>query len=250
MRQGLIPSSPWTPAYAVSIRTLEVYRITHLRSPQLAIEPFVKALCDLYGASYRSALRDVFSLCFDVYLQLREGAEQRVLQALDRAKDWRRKNACPACIYRLRNEKPLVFDMLTTMDGNDSLKRILRRALVEHEEGNEAGEGAAVSSVEREDGRVADANGDYYLHRKQVDRWENRGKAQKETQQDSANSEGNLPLDKGVDEANPCESRWHNMNSEATAKSWGIFDETGVFVALCRHGFILAVADMVRSGEL
>jgi hypothetical protein len=31
---------------------------------------------------------------------------------------------------------------------------------------------------------------------------------------------------------------------------WGIFDETGIFLALCRHGFVLVLADMVRSGEL
>ncbi|KAJ7822918.1 hypothetical protein B0H14DRAFT_3470428 [Mycena olivaceomarginata] len=31
---------------------------------------------------------------------------------------------------------------------------------------------------------------------------------------------------------------------------WGIFDETGTLLALCRHGFALVVANMVRSGEL
>jgi hypothetical protein len=31
---------------------------------------------------------------------------------------------------------------------------------------------------------------------------------------------------------------------------WGIFDETGIFLALCRHGFSLVIADMVWSGEL
>jgi Kyakuja-Dileera-Zisupton transposase len=40
------------------------------------------------------------------------------------------------------------------------------------------------------------------------------------------------------------------MINEITARMWGIFDETGIFLALCRHGFILVVADMVRSGEL
>ncbi|KAJ7433959.1 hypothetical protein B0H11DRAFT_1758215 [Mycena galericulata] len=40
------------------------------------------------------------------------------------------------------------------------------------------------------------------------------------------------------------------MSEELTAKMWSIFDETGVFLALCRHGFVLLVADMVRSGEL
>jgi hypothetical protein len=40
------------------------------------------------------------------------------------------------------------------------------------------------------------------------------------------------------------------MINEFTARMWGIFDETGIFLALCRHGFVLVLADMVRSGEL
>jgi len=40
------------------------------------------------------------------------------------------------------------------------------------------------------------------------------------------------------------------MKDEVTARTWGIFDETGIFLALCRHGFVLLVADMVKSGEL
>jgi hypothetical protein len=39
------------------------------------------------------------------------------------------------------------------------------------------------------------------------------------------------------------------MKEELTNRMWGIFDETGVFVAFCRHGFVLTIADMVRSGE-
>jgi hypothetical protein len=40
------------------------------------------------------------------------------------------------------------------------------------------------------------------------------------------------------------------MKEELTKKMWGIFDETGIFLALCRHGFCLVIADMVQSGEL
>ena len=40
------------------------------------------------------------------------------------------------------------------------------------------------------------------------------------------------------------------MINELTAQMWGIFDETGIFLALCWHGFVLVVADMVRSGEM
>jgi hypothetical protein len=40
------------------------------------------------------------------------------------------------------------------------------------------------------------------------------------------------------------------MKDDITKKMWGIFDETGIFLALCRHGFTLVIADMVMSGEL
>ena len=40
------------------------------------------------------------------------------------------------------------------------------------------------------------------------------------------------------------------MKSGLTSKMWGVFEETSLFLALCRHGFVLMMADMVRSGEL
>lgn len=40
------------------------------------------------------------------------------------------------------------------------------------------------------------------------------------------------------------------MASDITARMWGIFDETGLFLALCWHGFVLVIADMVCSSEL
>ncbi|KIL56327.1 hypothetical protein M378DRAFT_188578 [Amanita muscaria Koide BX008] len=40
------------------------------------------------------------------------------------------------------------------------------------------------------------------------------------------------------------------MNEAKTSRMWGIFDESGVFLSLCHHGFVLLVVDMVRSGEL
>jgi hypothetical protein len=52
------------------------------------------------------------------------------------------------------------------------------------------------------------------------------------------------------DDYNPCADRWKNMKEDITRRMWAIFDETGIFLALCRHGFALVIADMVRSGEL
>ncbi|KAJ7747601.1 hypothetical protein B0H14DRAFT_3097002 [Mycena olivaceomarginata] len=139
-------------------------------------------------------------------------------------------------MHGLKGEDALIFDMLTTMDGNDSLKRVLRRdksSVVE----DETGEPTLAKSSERVDNR--DASDGYYISHKRVDRWARSRLGDK------------LPMDQtSTDEDNPCADRWKNMINNVTSKMWGIFDETGIFLALCRHGFVLVIADMIKSGEL
>jgi ferredoxin-like protein FixX len=43
------------------------------------------------------------------------------MKALDHGSTWHMKHACPACLYKLEGEDTLIFDMLTTIDGNNSL---------------------------------------------------------------------------------------------------------------------------------
>lgn len=47
-----------------------------------------------------------------------------------------------------------------------------------------------------------------------------------------------------------CVKNWESKSAEEKKKMWSIFNESGVFVPVCRHGFILWVIDMIRSGEL
>lgn len=47
-----------------------------------------------------------------------------------------------------------------------------------------------------------------------------------------------------------CVVNWKAAASEEKKRMWSIFDETGVFAAACRHGFLLWLIDMIRSGEL
>lgn len=79
----------------------------------------------------------------------------------------------------------------------------------------------------------------FYLTNKQVDEWS------KETLAACYPAYNEEETDD-----NPCAERWKNMKTALTAKMWGVFQETGLFLALCRHGFVLLLADMVRSGEL
>ncbi|KAK7047994.1 hypothetical protein R3P38DRAFT_3306983 [Favolaschia claudopus] len=156
--------------------------------------------------------------------------DERVKQVLGRgAADWRMKNCCPACTYKLEGEMKLVFQMLLTMDDNDSLKRVLRK-----DKGvNENGESTR-GECERPDPRAEDAGGTYFLRRDEVDKWAKEVLA----------TLVKKPKGSTKEEESECQERWKNMSEELTAKI------RGVFLALCRHGFVILIADMVKSGEL
>ena len=49
---------------------------------------------------------------------------------------------------------------------------------------------------------------------------------------------------------NTCVERWQNAGPEAHKKKFALFAVAGVFLAVCRHGHVLAICNMIRSGEL
>ncbi|KAJ7237599.1 hypothetical protein C8J57DRAFT_1087371 [Mycena rebaudengoi] len=235
VRQGLIPCAPFSPTFAVATRVLEMFRLARLRCPTLSIDSWVKTLHDLHGSAFRPYRAQQFTICYDLYLAIREVVHVRVTKAIghDEA-DSRMKTCCPACTYKLEGEADLVFSMLVTMDGNDSLKRILRKDRHIYDDDGIQQHGAN----ERVDPRTESAGGSYFLSHEKVDMWAKERLASL------------VKTSKDPEQASACEERWKNLSEDLTSKMWGIFDETGVFVALCRHGFTLLLADMVRSGEL
>ncbi|KAJ3558554.1 hypothetical protein NP233_g11487 [Leucocoprinus birnbaumii] len=236
VKRGLVPCAPLCPSIAVTTRLLELYRNVHLRCPHLSIHAFIQSLCDLHGIPFRPYLSTQFSICYDLYSDIRAEVQLRVNQALGRgASDWQLRNACPACTYKLEGEPPLVHELLFTMDGNDSLKRVIRKDTYEDLDDPNRDQAPILISKEAMDSQRVP--GDYYLEREMVDRW-----AKDHVME--ALREG------GIDADNPCASRWSNIVNEVSARMWGVFDEMGIFLSLCRHGFGLVVADMAQSGEL
>ncbi|KAJ7812493.1 hypothetical protein B0H14DRAFT_3090485 [Mycena olivaceomarginata] len=171
----------------------------------LAIQSFVKSLCDLHGVPYRPYLRQQFSTAYNIYLEIRRQTELPCQFSLG-----------PLHV-QARGGDELIFFMLFNMDGNDSLKRVLKRLKTM------VGGGADCWTFNRAR-RLEGWGGRLFLRWERVDRW--------------------------VRSTTLASGRWKNMINDVTSKMWGIFDETGIFLALCRHGFALVVADMVRSGEL
>lgn len=167
--QGVIPCAPWTPTVGFSTRVLELFRVAHLRTPTLAIQGWVKTLTDLHGLPFKPYRVQQFSVAYDLYLAILRGVKARVDKAIGRdAPEWRLKNCCPACMYKLEGEAALVFSMLVTADGNDSLKRVLRRGAHEYDD---EGNPLPGKSNERPDPRLAGAGEPYFLSRERVDRW-------------------------------------------------------------------------------
>lgn len=122
------------------------------------------------------------------------------------------------------------------IDGNNSLKRI-------------KGVG---------DRRVSDTRSfnesDYYLPSEFVDQYANEVKARPKNSTNSDDEGGDEepsgdPTDGGPS-TSKCTDNWKAAASDKKKKMWAIFDESGIFASACRHGFILWLVDMIRSGEL
>jgi hypothetical protein len=174
-------------------------------------------------------------------LEIQRKVEEQVLAALGRdTPNWRVLNACPPCGYeacyfilqssysrfqyclQLEEEPYLKFRRMICVDGNNSLKRFAR-----------VGERA-----------IADTRtfqGDYYLSPAFVDRFKDEVGTRARPTDDASNA--------GLHNDGPglCSKDWKAAGELGT---WGVFQESGVFASACRHGFILWLVDMIRSGEL
>ncbi|KAJ7054564.1 hypothetical protein C8F01DRAFT_1162020 [Mycena amicta] len=237
VRQGMYPCSPYSPTVAITTRTLRWYHSQHLRCPRLGKQAFIRALCDYHTTPPRSYLQTQFAIAYDLYLRTLEIIRQRVATDLGRDDpDWRLKNACPCCLHKLKGEVELDPPMLLTMDGNNSLKRNERRErLVSGDNKTIPGE-----LLESLDDRTPPR--DYYIPREVVNEF---GKDRVDDL-----LKGFVPDPKYNEEEDGCGDTWQNMKEQHTAKAWGLYEETGIFAAFCRHSICLVLCDMVRSVEL
>ncbi|KAJ7830919.1 hypothetical protein B0H14DRAFT_3464469 [Mycena olivaceomarginata] len=154
----------------ITVRVLEAYCIQHVRCPQLAIQSFgEKSLRHAWGRVPPISLPAVFYRVRPLPLDIRRRTDERVMHLLGCDSKWRMKHTCPTCMYKLEGEDKLIFDIVTTMDGNDSLKCVLRCDKTSMME-DEAGEPVLGKSKERVDNR--DASNGYMYPREWVERWE------------------------------------------------------------------------------
>ncbi|KAF9441503.1 hypothetical protein P691DRAFT_799456 [Macrolepiota fuliginosa MF-IS2] len=235
IQRGMIPSAPSHPSLAVMTCTLEFLHSAHMHCPHLAINPFSKSLANLHGNAFHPYFSKQFWIAYVLYLQLHTEVQLQVQRALGRdGLKWWLKNACSACIYCLEGEPALLYDMLVTMDGNNSLKHMFHKDIVE---GNGAEDLPLYVSKELLDSHKISS--DYYLNKDVVNCY------LKESILDTGVATS-LHL---VKDDNPCALQWKNMVHENDTRMWGIFDKSGIFLSLCCHRYVLVFADMIQSRE-
>ncbi|KAJ7021959.1 hypothetical protein C8F04DRAFT_1312196 [Mycena alexandri] len=230
VRQGLFPCTPYFATVVFTARTLNTFH-------SLRKQAFLRSVSDMHGVAPRPYLQTQFSAAYDLFLRVKEVVRHRVAQLLGRdGPNWRLQNACPACLYKVEGEAALDPPFFLTMDGNNSLKRVERR------EGYTTADGVKVSGeyVEAIDDRAAPR--DYYIPAAEVDRFAKGGGEEL--------LKGFLPDPKWAEGTDGCGDGWQNMKEHVTQKARGVYAETGIFGAFCRHSVCLLICDMIRSGEL
>jgi hypothetical protein len=151
-------------------------------------------------------------------------------------------------MYKIKEEMSLLFDLLWAQDGNNSLKQIIWRSHSDDKNPNNPGP----SSKRTDTRRVL---GDMYIPREDVNKWacelvEKVKSASEGVSRIILHCSANLTDIQTQDpNYNPCALRWKNMIEEITNRMWGMFNETGIFMVFCRHGFTLVITDMVQSSE-
>jgi len=95
-----MPCAPYSPSTAITIRALELFRLTHLCSPHLTVHSFVKTLCNMHRVPFKAYLSRQFNIAFDLYLSIRTAVDRLVQVSLERdAADYRIKHLCMSSLY-------------------------------------------------------------------------------------------------------------------------------------------------------
>ncbi|KAJ3499863.1 hypothetical protein NLJ89_g10044 [Agrocybe chaxingu] len=267
---GHIGASPTQPSLAFSVELLRFYRQLRRVCPRFSLDAFAKSLNHFHHVPHDPYLADQLSDTYDCYLEILRRVESQVSTALRREDAaWAVKNVCPPCLYKVIGEEPLKFQFLAAMDGNNSLK------LVDSE--------FRAGNV-RTDTRTTTSR--RWIHPEEVNLFEHEvrksstppSRSDQSQPADSHENQSGTAL--GTDAAtaenvdnsdlsseetawlnvteqdelakclNACVERWRNAGPEARKKMFALFAIAGIFISVCRHGHVLVICDMIRSGEL
>ncbi|KAL0061720.1 hypothetical protein AAF712_011437 [Marasmius tenuissimus] len=280
LRVGYLGGSPECPAIAFDLQVLEAYRHLHRVCPALSIEAYSRALSHMHNKPRHRHLEDQLRVAYDEYLVIQCSVDNRIALALSHNNDnYLVQNICTPCMYELEEEPRLNPRILMVMDGNNSLKMVDS----EHKRGQ-----ARIDTRELHDPRWLSSSAvDEF--KDEVANAQRAARKKPAVASDvtpalnpssvAINTDTQSPVSGGADPdvlnaqslsepeeeiawlnvletdelracVDACVDRWKAASPDAQKKMFAFFAITGVFVAVCRHGHLIVMCDMRRSGEL
>ncbi|KAJ7808508.1 hypothetical protein B0H14DRAFT_2380526 [Mycena olivaceomarginata] len=243
LHHGYIGASPEKVSIAFPVRLFEVYRQVHRVCPRYSLSGLSTTLTNLHEGPRRASLAEQLSTAYNAYLQILRNVEACAHTAMGRDATWYIKNICAPCMYTISNEPQLRFRWLGTMDGNNSLKLV---------------DATFLSGTTRFDNRTSTSF--RWVTPEEVDIFKdevaNSQKPPVSNDDDPDVAWLNVnELSGGESEElakclNTCVERWKAAGPEARKKMFALFAVSGIFLTVCRHGHVVVMCDMVRSGEL
>ncbi|KAJ6570302.1 hypothetical protein DFH09DRAFT_917277 [Mycena vulgaris] len=256
LRHGYIGASPEKVSLAFPIRLFEIFRQIHRVCPRYSFDALSKTLTNLHHGSRQPGLAEHLSTGYDAYLEVVRRVDARMDTALGRDAEWYIKNICPPCLYKTVGEAPLKYSFLACMDGNNSLKLVnstFRPGTVRPD--NRASTSFRWLTPEQVD-----------LYKHEVADSQKKARGQKKKTGSGIPAGPSMPFPPPPEEGtsslsgneaeelakciNTCVERWKAAGPEARKKMFALFAIAGIFVSVCRHGHVLVMCDMIRSGEL
>ncbi|KAK7022809.1 hypothetical protein VNI00_016936 [Paramarasmius palmivorus] len=260
LRHGYIGASPQIISIAFPLSLFHTYRQIHRVCNRFSIDALSKALQHIHYLPRDRHLEDQLRLAYDAYLMIVREVNKRCTDALGRqSRQAFFGTMCAPCRYSVKDEIPLVPSMLVAIDGNNSLKMV--------------DENFKFGSAREDTRQLPDLR---WVEDDEVDKFKdevNNAQSKRGAATQSSNViEASDAVYPDLDPANEkegdvawlnvnetkdleacidtCVDRWRNAGPESRKKMFAFFAVSGVFLAVCRHGHLLAMCDMRKSGEL
>ncbi|KAJ7175579.1 hypothetical protein C8R46DRAFT_1160840 [Mycena filopes] len=276
LRHGYIGASPEKVSLAFPIRLFEIYRQIRRVCPRYSLGSLSTTLTNLHGTPRRAPLAEQLSSAYDTYLEVIRAADTLAHAAMGRDAAWYIHNVCAPCMYRTRNEPRLKFAWLGCMDGNNSLKLVDATFLA----GTARPDNCVSTSFRWLSPGQVDVFKDEVVNAQRATPTDSTpapsdspAAALPSASEPSPHDDDHAPPADADDDdgdvawlnvnelsggdaeelakcLDTCVERWKAAGPEARKKMFSLFAIAGIFLTVCRHGHVVIMCDMIRSGEL
>ncbi|KAF8142395.1 hypothetical protein K438DRAFT_2113734 [Mycena galopus ATCC 62051] len=237
IHHGYLGASPEKVNRAFPLRMFEIYRQIHRVCPRFTLDALGKTLTNLHQGPRLKNLAEQLSTTYDAYLEMLRQVDARVDAALKRDPKWHSDNLVDSTFHagtvRPDDRASMSFRWLSPeyVDAFKDEVMISRKVSTNRPEPQTESvpsipEVQPVSEVPDSD---TDGNNDVA--------WLNELELGADAEQ----------LKATID---TCVERWKAAGPEGRKKMFALFAISGIFVSVCRHGHVLVMCDMIRSGEL